>query len=117
MRSKSRQLDELLPRFPQQSAHCCHSMYNLYRPAALGKGGSITQGSHHRPIRSGQEREEEEEEEKEEEKVERGEEVWRSNLFVMIYIKTEGRREKREEPQITMEIHNGVKECVEKKKE
>ena len=38
-------------------------MYNLYPPAALGKGGSITQGSHHRPIRSGQEEEEEEEEE------------------------------------------------------
>ena len=69
MRSKSRQLDELLPRFPQQSAHC-HSMYNLYRPAALGKGGSITQGSHHRPIRSGQEREEEEEKKEEEEKEE-----------------------------------------------
>ena len=111
MRSKSRQLDELLPRFPQQSAHCCHSMYNLYRPAALGKGGSITQGSHHRPIRSGQERGGGGGEGGE------GEEVWRSNLFVMIYIKTEGRREKREEPQITMEIHNGVKECVEKKKE
>ena len=38
-------------------------MYNLYPPAALGKGGSITQGSHHRPIRSGQEEEEEKEEE------------------------------------------------------
>ena len=37
------------------------TMYNLYPPAALGKGGSITQGSHHRPIRSGQEEEEEEE--------------------------------------------------------
>ena len=74
MRSKSRQLDELLPRFPQQSAHCCHSMYNLYRPAALGKGGSITQGSHHRPIRSGQEREEEEEKEEEEEEEEEKEE-------------------------------------------
>ena len=108
MRSKSRQLDELLPRFPQQSAHCCHSMYNLYRPAALGKGGSITEGSRHQPIRSQLVEKLEEEE---------GEEVWRSNLFVMIYIKTEGRREKREEPQITMEIHNGVKECVEKKKE
>ena len=42
-------------------------MYNLYPPAALGKGGSITQGSHHRPIRSGQEEEEEEEKEEEEE--------------------------------------------------
>ena len=42
-------------------------MYNLYPPAALGKGGSITQGSHHRPIRSGQEEEEKKEEEEEEE--------------------------------------------------
>ena len=42
------------------------TMYNLYPPAALGKGGSITQGSHHRPIRSGQEEEEEEEGAKEE---------------------------------------------------
>ena len=41
-------------------------MYNLYPPAALGKGGSITQGSHHRPIRSGQEEEEEEAKEEEE---------------------------------------------------
>ena len=74
----------------------------------MGKGGSITEGSRHQPIRSQLVEKLEEEE---------GEEVWRSNLFVMIYIKTEGRREKREEPQITMEIHNGVKECVEKKKE
>ena len=64
-------------------------MYNLYPPAALGKGGSITQGSHHRPIRSGQEEEEEEEGEKEEEEGDGGKEVWRSNLFVMIYFKTE----------------------------
>ena len=45
-------------------------MYNLYPPAALGKGGSITQGSHHRPIRSGQEEEEKEEKEEEEKEEE-----------------------------------------------
>ena len=52
----------------------------------MGKGGSITEGSRHQPIRSQLVEKLEEEE---------GEEVWRSNLFVMIYIKTEwGGREK-----------------------
>ena len=62
----------------------------------MGKGGSITEGSRHQPIRSQLVEKLEEEE---------GEEVWRSNLFVMIYIKTEwGGREKREESQNTMEV-------------
>ena len=53
----------------------------------MGKGGSITEGSRHQPIRSQLVEKLEEEE---------GEEVWRSNLFVMIYIKTEWGEGKKE---------------------